>query len=145
MIPSRFIFPNCSLLYSVPYYNYRPLHFQPTRSQCRSSFPVRHVVHVNLLCVHFSPDMIRCLSKEAPFWSAFGRWFDFSPVLVRYKSAFHPYWERFGSHEEGTMFIFVATRKPAFFSETVPDDMTLMAGVDDTFETLLLMNVSNDD
>jgi hypothetical protein len=90
-------------------------------------------------------DMIRSLLKEAPFWSAFGTWFNFLPVLVRDKSALAAHWERFGSRGDGTIFIFVATRKPESLAQTVPNDVELMGGSDDTFETMLLMNMSGED
>ncbi|KAJ7285157.1 putative methyltransferase-domain-containing protein, partial [Mycena rebaudengoi] len=80
---------------------------------------------------------VRSLSKETPFWAAFGLWFHFAPVLVKMANA--P-WHRFGATHEDETFIF---------------DNDLLRGVDvrgtsspkgdDTFETLLLMSVESSD
>ncbi|KZT01398.1 uncharacterized protein LAESUDRAFT_731255 [Laetiporus sulphureus 93-53] len=101
---------------------------------------------------------IRSLSKETPFWSAFGLWFSFSPVLhrVKRKTGKHDThignaWTRFQppmDNEE--MFIFAARRRPESHSWAIPEeDAELLRGagargtsaskVDDTFETMLLM------
>jgi len=40
---------------------------------------------------------IRSLEKEAPFWHAFGTWFDFEPVLCRRRCKDGEEWERFGA------------------------------------------------
>ena len=95
---------------------------------------------------------IRSLSKETPFWSAFGLWFTFRPVLVRARSKDNNRWERFDSGGDGEVFLFVARRKSESFSWTVPeDDVALLEGVgargseerkgDDEFEAWLLMRV----
>jgi hypothetical protein len=96
---------------------------------------------------------IRSLSKEAPFWSAFGLWFTFTPVLVRAHSEDNgSRWERFESGGDGDAFLFVARRRSESFSWIVPeDDVALLEGVggrgteerkgDDGFEILLLMRV----
>lgn len=96
---------------------------------------------------------IRSLSKEAPFWSAFGLWFTFTPVLVRARSEDNSSsWERFDSGGDGEVFLFVARRRSESFSWIVPeDDVALLEGVgargteerkgDDGFEMLLLMRV----
>jgi len=105
-----------------------------------------------------SPQMIlsykiRSLSKEAPFWSAFGLWFTFTPVLVRTRSEdTSSRWQRFDSGGDGEVFLFVARRRSESFSWIVPeDDVALLEGVggrgteerkgDDGFEMLLLMRV----
>jgi len=97
---------------------------------------------------------IRSLSKETPFWSAFGLWFTFTPVLVRPCSKdTSNRWERFDSGGDGEVFLFVARRRFESFSWTVPeDDVELLEGVgamgteerkgDDGFEVLLLMRVN---
>ncbi|KAG1750074.1 hypothetical protein EDB19DRAFT_1677772 [Suillus lakei] len=78
---------------------------------------------------------IRSLSKETPFWLAFGLWFSFEP------------WQRFGSDvgEDGDLaFIFVARRRPESLSWIIPsEDIDLLGGKksDETFETLLLMGL----
>jgi len=96
---------------------------------------------------------IRSLSKEAPFWSAFGLWFAFTPVLVRARSGdSSSRWERFDSGGDGEVFLFVARRRSESFFWIVPeDDVALLEGVgargteerkgDDGFEMLLLMRV----
>lgn len=96
---------------------------------------------------------IRSLSKEVPFWSAFGLWFTFTPVLVRARSEGNSSrWERFDSGGDGEVFLFVARRKSESFSWNMPeDDVALLEGVggrgteerksDDGFEMLLLMRV----
>lgn len=96
---------------------------------------------------------IRSLSKETPFWSAFGLWFTFTPVLVRARSKDDSgRWERFDSGGDGDIFLFVAQRRFESFSWTVPeDDVALLEGVgargtdetkgDDEFEVLLLLRV----
>jgi len=98
---------------------------------------------------------IRSLSKEAPFWSAFGLWFTFTPVLVRARSEDNSNrWERFDSCGDGEVFLFVARRRSESFSWIVPeDDIALLEGVgtwgteerkgDDGFEMLLLMRVDD--
>lgn len=99
---------------------------------------------------------IRSLSKETPFWSAFGLWFSFEPVVVRGVGANSlSEWQRFGSDIGGDgdlAFIFVARRRPESLSWTIPsEDVDLLGGVgargtynkksDETFETLLLMDL----
>ncbi|OCH88578.1 hypothetical protein OBBRIDRAFT_820134 [Obba rivulosa] len=102
---------------------------------------------------------IRSLPKEAPFWSAFGLWFEFEPVFARPKSrsdADGP-WSRFiPVPEEDEMFVFVATRRPESLTWALPEhDQDLLAGVgawgtptgkaDDKFEALLLLNIGISD
>ena len=104
---------------------------------------------------------VRSLSKETPFWSAFGLWFSFEPVLVRktrrtqaddkdVDSEEEDAWSRFGSDGEDNLFIFVGRRRPESLAWDIPpSDTDLLAGVgargdnssksDDTFDTLLLM------
>ena len=95
---------------------------------------------------------VRSLSKEAPFWSAFGLWFTFAPVLVRARSENGSTWRRFDACGDGEVFLFVARRRPESFSWTVPeDDVALLDGVgargtdvrksDDGFELFLLMSM----
>ncbi|KAJ3778089.1 putative methyltransferase-domain-containing protein [Lentinula raphanica] len=99
---------------------------------------------------------IRSLSKESPFWSAFGLWFTFGPVLVRkeYSDGTSSSWERFGTAFEGPMFIFAARRRPESLEWILPsDDSELLSGfgargtmspkADDTFETLLFMSLDD--
>lgn len=103
---------------------------------------------------------IRSLAKETPFWSAFGLWFTFEPVLVKETAPKDESnltnWRRFGESLEGPTFIFVARRRQQSFTWDVPpDDKDLLAGVgaygrgssqvDDTFESLLLMTLNDDD
>jgi len=102
---------------------------------------------------------IRSLSKETPFWSAFGLWFTFVPVLARGRSEKDGRWERFdagGGGGDGEVFLFVARRRAESFSWMVPeDDGGLLEGVgargtqerkgDDGFEVLLLMNVEENE
>ncbi|KAF5391539.1 hypothetical protein D9757_002498 [Collybiopsis confluens] len=97
---------------------------------------------------------IRSLSKETPFWSAFGLWFTFEPVLFSEKSpdGTQTSWERFGSAFEGPIFIFVARRRPESLTWSAPqNDGQLLAGfgahgsmqpkADEQFETLLFMSM----
>ncbi|KIY62027.1 hypothetical protein CYLTODRAFT_362083 [Cylindrobasidium torrendii FP15055 ss-10] len=95
---------------------------------------------------------IRSLSKEAPFWSAFGLWFDFAPVL--YRTGPKDEWTRFGETFDDPTYVFVARRKPESMCWRLPmADRDLLAGVgaggtdahkgDDTFDTLLMMALGN--
>ena len=94
---------------------------------------------------------IRSLSKEAPFWSAFGLWFAFAPVLVRARSENGSAWRRFDACGDGEVFLFVARRRSESFWIVPEDDVALLDGVgargteerksDDGFELLLLMNM----
>ncbi|KAG6900824.1 hypothetical protein C0993_000143 [Termitomyces sp. T159_Od127] len=97
---------------------------------------------------------LRSLSKETPFWSAFGLWFNFEPVLVKNVSSVNGQWQRFGSSSDDLVFIFVGHRRPESFSWTIPsDDSDLLGGKgamgndsvkgDDTFETLLFMTMDD--
>lgn len=105
---------------------------------------------------------IRSLSKETPFWSAFGLWFTFEPITARLRTANvndgrPPLpWRRFGNSLDGHAFVFQARRRPESFTWNVPvSDHDLMDGIgayntkyrqgDDTFETLLLMALDDDD
>ncbi|KZT29727.1 hypothetical protein NEOLEDRAFT_1153644 [Neolentinus lepideus HHB14362 ss-1] len=90
---------------------------------------------------------IRSLSKESPFWNAFGIWFTFYPVMIRSTSIDNPRtWRRLGSSAtEDHSFVFIARRRPESFSWTMPqNDSDLMNGFgtpwssDEQFETLLL-------
>ncbi|KAF8071807.1 putative methyltransferase-domain-containing protein [Lyophyllum atratum] len=93
---------------------------------------------------------LRSLSKETPFWSAFGLWFSFEPVLIKDASSGDGSWQRFGTSSEDTMFILIAHRRGDSYTWNIPaDDADLLAGrgalgndsakADDTFETLLFM------
>lgn len=105
---------------------------------------------------------IRSLSKETPFWSAFGLWFAFEPIMARPSSPnthddkLQLHWQRFGTSTDGRAFAFVARRRPESLTWKVPDnDEDLMGGVgayntksrkeDDTFETLLLMALDDEE
>ncbi|KAL1694390.1 putative methyltransferase-domain-containing protein [Schizophyllum commune] len=97
---------------------------------------------------------VRSLVKESPFWSAFGLWFDFAPVLAKDSRG---RWRRVGAIEgagDDAMFLFVAQRKAESLDWPIPDsDEELLGGVgaegtmsskgDSTFESLLLMNISD--
>ncbi|KAI0663827.1 putative methyltransferase-domain-containing protein [Cubamyces menziesii] len=99
---------------------------------------------------------MRSLSKETPFWSAFGLWFEFVPVLARRpstKGGENASWSRFspGDASDET-FVLVARRRPESLQWTVPEnDSALLSGVgacfsespksDDQFERLLLMGM----
>ncbi|GLB40288.1 putative lysine methyltransferase [Lyophyllum shimeji] len=95
---------------------------------------------------------LRSLSKEAPFWSAFGLWFTFKPVLVKDTSSGDGTWQRFGASSDDPMFIFIANRRPESYAWKIPThNSDLLAGrgavaddsakADDTFETLLFMTL----
>ncbi|KAM0791791.1 hypothetical protein ACM66B_004054 [Microbotryomycetes sp. NB124-2] len=94
---------------------------------------------------------IRSLTRETPFWVAFGRWFEFDPVLVAQiepdeaaldKAAGEinggtktsdalklGTWQRFGVGDEDELFVFVCRRRPESLAWTVPmDDEALMGG-----------------
>lgn len=97
---------------------------------------------------------IRSLSKETPFWAAFGLWFSFEPVLVRNAAASSTnndtdhddakgiekdagdgdavaMWSRLGSGGDDELFIFIARRRPESLTWNVPlDDAELLAGVE---------------
>jgi hypothetical protein len=103
---------------------------------------------------------IRSLTKESPFWSAFGLWFSFEPVLMKPLPSGNdltsPPWTRIGSLYDDSTFIFVARRRRTSFSWTIPwSDQELMDGIgaydtnvskgDDTFENLLLMTMQADE
>jgi len=96
---------------------------------------------------------IRSLAKETPFWTAFGLWFEYEPVLVREKASGYP-WQRFGTSSIDDTFVFTGRRRLVSFSWQIPlNDHDLLLGrgtmgnnnakEDDTFETLLLMTLSN--
>jgi hypothetical protein len=98
---------------------------------------------------------IRSLSKEAPFWTAFGLWFEYEPVLVRERALERP-WQRFGSSSlDESTFVFTARRRAVSFLWEIPlNDQDLLLGrgakgdntakADDTFEILLLMSMNNE-
>jgi hypothetical protein len=103
---------------------------------------------------------IRSLAKETPFWSTFGLWFVFEPVISTYSTrkdnSLLPLWSRFTTSPDGHDFVFVAKRRPESMAWSVPDDdQNLLDGVgawgtdsrkgDDTFETLLLMSLGNEE
>ncbi|KAH8117993.1 hypothetical protein DFH11DRAFT_1687053 [Phellopilus nigrolimitatus] len=88
---------------------------------------------------------VRSLTKKTAFWAAFGLWFTFAPVLARSRV------QRMVTEAEAG-FVFTAFRRPESCDWTVPsEDEELMTGVrvggtettktDDTFETLLLMQL----
>lgn len=102
---------------------------------------------------------VRSLTKETPFWSAFGLWFTFEPVLAKRKAFAEEEpdssWRCFGSSSSEDSFVFVAHRRAESFSWIVPPtDQDLLDGVgawgtksrkgDDTFEILLLMMLDED-
>lgn len=96
---------------------------------------------------------VRSLTKETPFWSAFGLWFSFQPVqakrrrtlpesndtsnvlknidnTVQTNQTLEETWTRFGSADEDNLFIFVAARRPESLAWEVPSsDSDLLAGV----------------
>ncbi|KAI0775104.1 hypothetical protein BD413DRAFT_603104 [Trametes elegans] len=110
---------------------------------------------------------IRSLSKETPFWSAFGLWFEFVPVLARRRrsakrnSSSPPSgeakgepWSRFspGGESSDETFVLVAERRLESLDWIIPEaDTLLLSGVgaqgsqfpktDDQFEQLLLMGM----
>ena len=114
------------------------------------------LIHLTSLSSSETPKIImsykiRSLSKEMPFWSAFGLWFEFSPVLARRRQGS---WNRFNpSDSDDVVFIFVARRRPESFHWEIPaNDSDLLAGWqtgtrkgDDTFESLLLMAMNDED
>ncbi|KAI9568202.1 hypothetical protein HD554DRAFT_2205118 [Boletus coccyginus] len=100
---------------------------------------------------------IRSLSKETPFWSAFGLWFSFQPVLdTPPDDESDAPWKQFAADEDADQtFVFVAYRQPESIAWNVPEtDKELMEGVgargttskkgDDTFETILFMAMAVD-
>ncbi|KAF9453507.1 hypothetical protein P691DRAFT_771476 [Macrolepiota fuliginosa MF-IS2] len=109
---------------------------------------------------------LRSLTKEIPFWSAFGLWFSFQPILVKHSSdptltssegeTGGAEWRRFGADVDDDIFVFIARRRPESLNWQVPsDDQALLGGVnawgnpdqksDDTFESLLLMSFGYSD
>lgn len=109
---------------------------------------------------------IRSLTKEMPFWSAFGLWFEFAPVLARNVKNLKTDarsskeedddddgWRRFSPGDGlDETFVLVAMRRPRSLSWTIPDeDRALLNGVgadgsespksDDQFERILLMEI----
>ena len=109
---------------------------------------------------------IRSLTKETPFWSAFGLWFTYEPVLSKPKLgdislddpvAENAAWRRHGSHKDadGSSYVFIARRRPESYGWIIPEsDSELLDGVyargttdkksDDAFEMLLLMKMDDD-
>lgn len=101
------------------------------------------------------------MTKEAPFWSAFGLWFNFHPVnylppadTVTDDENEGSEWCRFGSRQDDQVFVFVAKRRQGSHYWKVPEnDQELLHGVgangtdvtksDDTFETLLLLSMDD--
>lgn len=99
---------------------------------------------------------IRSLAKETPFWSSFGLWFEFKPVVAVSSTCKGALWSRFQTSSDGHDFVFVARRRPESMTWRVPaDDKDLLDGVgawgtdirkgDDTFETLLLMGLDDEE
>ena len=102
---------------------------------------------------------IRSLAKETSFWSAFGLWFAFEPVMARRivkGDGSRQSWTRFGLSFDDHAFVLTAKRRDESLTWQVPDDdRNLMDGVgawgtevrkgDDTFETLLLMNIQENE
>lgn len=108
---------------------------------------------------------IRSLTKESPFWSAFGLWFSYEPVLSRSKpkpsnkASISPEeskgWQRHGTHDTADVsYVFVARRRPESYGWRIAEgDAELLDGIyaqgtenkksDDTFEMLLLMNMED--
>ncbi len=117
---------------------------------------LRSLIHLTSLSSSETPKIvishkIRSLHKEMPFWSAFGLWFEFSPVLARRRQGS---WCRFSpSGCDDVVFIFIARRRPESFQWEIPtNDSDLLAGWqtgtrkgDDTFESLLLMAMDDED
>lgn len=83
--------------------------------------------------------MLRDLTRETPFWAAFGAWFSFYPVLARdTRKGPDSSWERFGSN--GESFVFIARRRPESVSWNADEsDSKLLSVTSDTFESLLQM------
>ncbi|KIJ67030.1 hypothetical protein HYDPIDRAFT_128613 [Hydnomerulius pinastri MD-312] len=101
---------------------------------------------------------VRSLSKETPFWAAFGLWFYFEPVLARRVHATDECergpWRQYGADDADRTFIFIGYRRPESMLWEVPEsDMDLIDGVgaqgtamkkaDDTFETILFMGIDD--
>lgn len=96
---------------------------------------------------------MRSFSKETPFWSAFGLWFEFQPVFYSCKdptTAAGIRWRRLAEEMEGPTWVLRARRRPESLVWSIPEnDRDLLNGVgarenngsqtDDTFETLLFM------
>lgn len=101
---------------------------------------------------------IRSYTFETPFWRAFGAWFEFRPVFVRRRerdgeNEEQPQderwseWTRFGTMESGDShdyFVFVGRRRTESYAWPIPrsDEELMTARGDDTFETLLMLDVS---
>ncbi|KIO34394.1 hypothetical protein M407DRAFT_16920 [Tulasnella calospora MUT 4182] len=101
---------------------------------------------------------IRSYTFETPFWRAFGAWFEFRPVFLRCRDRSEDDdeqsddkrwsdWTRFGSLESGDThdyFVFVGRRRAESHAWPVPgsDEELMTARGDDTFETLLMLDVS---
>jgi len=107
----------------------------------------RDLTHPKIIIFH----KVRSLVKEAPFWSAFGLWFDFTPILVKTNDQGVEEWRRFGEDMDDILFAFVARRRSESFGWQVPaDNRALLAGLgawnndkekgDESFESLLLMS-----
>ncbi|KAG8721775.1 hypothetical protein FRC08_010407 [Ceratobasidium sp. 394] len=96
---------------------------------------------------------VRSLTKEMPFWQVFGTWFTFVPVLVKEigPSDVEGRWSRFGCAAD--THVFIAARCPESFQWDIPaEDSQLMNGfgpnsprLDDTFESLLLLGIGEDE
>lgn len=116
--------------------------------QLTSSMFVRDLKQTKVIIFH----KVRSLVKEAPFWSAFGLWFDFTPILVKMKDQGTEDWRRFDEDTGDILLAFVARRRTESFKWQVPtDNRALLAGLgawdndkekgDDSFESLLLMSL----
>ncbi|KAG9123979.1 hypothetical protein FRC07_013304 [Ceratobasidium sp. 392] len=96
---------------------------------------------------------VRSLTKETPFWQVFGTWFAFIPVLAKQtgEGEVESRWSRFGRAMD--THILVAKRRPESFQWVVPDENSqLMNGfgpspsrLDDTFESLLLLEINEEE
>lgn len=95
---------------------------------------------------------LRSLTKESPFWSAFGLWFDYRPVLIQENDQWSVFQGMSNVIEKEETFIFVGRRRSESLAWDVPTtDTDLLDGVgaggttsrkgDDTFESILFMSM----
>ncbi|KAF8348927.1 putative methyltransferase-domain-containing protein [Amanita rubescens] len=106
---------------------------------------LRSLIHLTSLPSSETPKIImsykiRSLSKEMPFWSAFGLWFEFSPVLARRRQGT---WSRFTpSGSDDVVFIFIARRRPESFQWEIPtNDSDLLTGWQTGTKEMILLRV----
>ncbi|KAG8743277.1 hypothetical protein FRC10_012240 [Ceratobasidium sp. 414] len=114
---------------------------------------VTHVLCSDLTSDPSIADKVRSLTKETPFWQVFGTWFTFAPVLAKGMGPgeAESRWSRFG-YATGTH-VFIAVRRPESFQWDIPaEDSRLMNGfgpspsrLDDTFESILLLGIGEDE